>query len=128
MVILALLYGNGDFYKTLQYAMALGLDADCNAATAGAVIGVNIGFKKISALPYFKMPDIYVNTRRPQLPNEMKISEQAEMFMRVCERVILENGGRKIDINGKPGYRIALQNPKMIEALFNTCHNLHKKN
>ena len=117
MVILALLYGNGDFYKTLQYAMALGLDADCNAATAGAVIGVNMGFKQISALPGFKMPDIYLNTRRPQLPDEMKISEQAEMFMRVCGHVILENGGRKIEIDGKPGYRITLQNPKMIEAL-----------
>jgi hypothetical protein len=78
---------------------------------------VNIGFKQISALPGFKMPDIYLNTRRPQLPNEMKISEQAEMFMRVCEHVILENGGRKIELNGKPGYRITLQNPKMIEAL-----------
>ena len=35
LVLLALLYGEGDFYKTLQYAMALGYDADCNAATAG---------------------------------------------------------------------------------------------
>ena len=42
MVILALLYGNEDFYKTLQYAMAFGLDADCNAATAGAVAGVTL--------------------------------------------------------------------------------------
>ena len=115
-VILALLYGEGDFYKTLQYGMALGLDADCNAATAGAVIGVNMGYKKIAALPGFNMPDIYINKTRPQLPGEMKISEQAEMFMRVCEHVILENGGSKIVINGKPGYRIVLQKPKMIEA------------
>lgn len=109
MVILALLYGNGDFYKTLQYAMAMGLDADCNAATAGAVTGINLGFKKISSLPGFTMPDIYENTTRPQLPGEMRISEQAEILMRVCERVILENGGKKIIINGKPGYRIRLQ-------------------
>ena len=116
-VILALLYGQGDFYKTLQYAMALGLDADCNAATAGAVLGVNMGYKKIAALPGFNMPDIYVNKTRPQLPGEMKISDQAEMFMRVCEHVILENGGKKINIKGKPGYRIVLQDPKIIEAL-----------
>jgi hypothetical protein len=116
-VILSLLYGQGDFYKTLQYAMALGLDADCNAATAGAVLGVNMGFKKLTALPGFNMPDIYVNKTRPQLPSEMKISDQAEMLMRVCEHVILENGGKKIKIKGKPGYRIVLQEPKMIEAL-----------
>lgn len=116
-VILALLYGEGDFYKSMQYAMALGLDADCNAATVGAVIGVNMGYKKIAALPGFNMPDIFVNKTRPQLPSEMKISEQAEMFMRVCEHVILENGGKKIEIKGKPGYQIVLQNPKMIEPL-----------
>lgn len=116
-VILALLYGEGDFYKSMQYAMALGLDADCNAATVGAVIGVNMGYKKIADLPGFNMPDIFVNKTRPQLPSEMKISEQAEMFIRVCEHVILENGGKKIEIKGKPGYQIVLQNPKMIEPL-----------
>lgn len=118
-VILALLYGKGDFYKSMQYAMALGLDADCNAATVGAVIGVNIGYKNIAALPRFNMPDIFANKTRPQLPSEMKISEQAEMFMRVCEHIILENGGEKIKVKGKPGYQIVLQNPKMIESLSN---------
>ncbi len=109
MVLLSLLYGKGDFHKTLQYAMAMGLDADCNAATAGAVLGVNTGFKNISLLPGFKMPDIYKNLTRPQLPAEMKISDQAELLMRICERVILENGGEKISIKGKPGYRIKIQ-------------------
>lgn len=117
MVILALLYGNSDFYKTLQYAMALGLDADCNAATAGAVIGVNLGFRKIASLPGFNMPDTFKNKTRPELPAEMKISEQAELMMRVCEKVILENGGKMIKIKGKPGYRIILQNPEVIEVL-----------
>ncbi len=118
MVILALLYGNGDFYKTLQYAMALGLDADCNAATAGAVTGVKMGFKKIAALPGFGMPDIFKNNTRPQLPPQMKISEHAEILMRVCERVILENGGSKITVNGKQGYRIITQKPAVNELLI----------
>lgn len=116
MVILALLYRKSNFYKTLQYTQALGLDADCNAATAGAVIGVNIGFKRISSLPGFNMPDIYKNKTRPQLPTEMKISEQAELLMRVCEHVILENGGKKVTVNGKPGYNIKIQKPEVIET------------
>ena len=53
--ILGLLYGDGDFYRTLQYTMALGLDADCNAATAGAIVGVKMGYKKIATLPGFNM-------------------------------------------------------------------------
>jgi hypothetical protein len=117
MTLLALLYGKGDFYKSLQYAMALGLDADCNAATVGAVLGVRMGYRKIAALPGFKMPDTYKNLTRPELPKEMKVSEQAELFLRVCERVILEHGGRKTVVDGKPGYRVLLQEPKLLEPL-----------
>ncbi len=117
MVILSLLYGNGDFYKTLQYAMAFGIDADCNAATAGVIVGSKIGFKNMSKLPGFNMPDYYVNKTRPQLPAEMKISEQAELLMRVCEKVILESGGKKIKIKGKEGYIISTQQPMIVEKL-----------
>ncbi len=117
MVLLSLLYGNGDFYKTLQLAMALGLDADCNAATAGAIIGSKIGFKKMAALKGFNMPDRYVNKTRPQLPTTMKISEQAELLTHTSEKVILTNGGKRIKINGKSGFRIKLQNPQVLEYL-----------
>lgn len=116
-VLLALLYGQGDFYRTLQYAMALGYDADCNAATAGAVLGARLGFRHIAGLPQFKMPDRYLNRTRPDLPAESKVSAQAETLMRLCERVILANGGERIEVNGQPGYRIRLQTPWLIEAL-----------
>ncbi|MEI7945436.1 MAG: ADP-ribosylglycohydrolase family protein [bacterium] len=116
-VCLALLYGNDDFYRTLQYAMALGYDADCNAATAGTVVGARLGFKRIAALPQFKMPDHYVNKTRPQLPAECKVSEQAETLLRVAERVILANGGERVTLDGQPGYRIKLQSPQVLERL-----------
>ncbi len=117
LVLLALLYGEGNFYKTLQYAMALGYDADCNAATAGAVMGTRLGFRRIAALPQFKMPDRYVNKTRPSLPAECRVSEQAEVLMRVCEQVILAGGGERIEIDGQPGYRMRLQQPRLIEPL-----------
>jgi len=116
VVVLALLYGDGDFYKTLQYAMAMGYDADCNAATAGAVVGSRIGFKRIQSQPQFRMPDTFRNSTRPSLPKETKVSEQAEMLMRVCEHVILQNGGGHVNVGGQPGYRIVLQEPKLVES------------
>ena len=122
LVCLALLYGNDDFYRTLQYAMALGHDADCNAATAGAVVGVRLGFHRIAALPQFKMPDRYLNKTRPQLPAECKVSEQAETLLRVAERVILANGGQRLTIEGQPGYRLKLQSPRLIEPLPDHVH------
>ena len=111
VVVLALLYGGGDFYKTLQYAMAMGYDADCNAATAGAVIGSRIGFKRIQAMPQFKMPDTFENISRDALPKETTVSNQAEMLMRVCDHVILQNGRSHVNVGGKPGYRIQRQTP-----------------
>jgi ADP-ribosylglycohydrolase len=111
MVLLALLYGNGDFYKTGQFAMALGYDADCNAATACAVVGTRVGFSAIEKLPQFHMPDRYVNLTRPQLPRECRVSEQAEVMLRLCEKLILANGGQPIQVTGESGYRIHLQTP-----------------
>jgi len=116
-VVLALLYGGDDFYRTLQYAMALGQDADCNAATAGAVLGCRLGFKHIAALPQYKMPDLYVNSTRPSLPAESKVSEQVEILLRVGERVILSNGGKRVELDGQPGFRIHLQNPRVLVKL-----------
>jgi hypothetical protein len=126
-VCLALLYGRGDFYRTLQLAMALGYDADCNAATAGAVVGARLGFKRLAALPQFKMPDRYVNKTRPQLPAECKVSEQAETLLRVAERVILAHGGGSITVSGEPGYRIKLQPPRLLEPLPAIVHSPDNK-
>ena len=109
MVLLALLYGNGDFYKTGQYAMALGYDADCNAATACAVVGTRAGFAAIQKLPGFNMPDRYLNRTRPQLPEKSKVSDQAELMLRLCEKLILANSGQRLSLEGKPGCRICLQ-------------------
>ncbi len=95
LVCLALLYGQGDFYRTLQYAMALGHDADCNAATAGAIVGVLRGWQHIRSLPQCQVVDRYVNRTRPGLPPEMTISQQVEILYqlagRVCSRKRQEN-------------------------------------
>jgi hypothetical protein len=117
LVLLALLYGEGDFYRTLQYAMALGYDADCNAATAGAVLGARLGFQHLAGLPQFRMPDRYVNQTRPSLPAECPVSSQAATLLRVCERLILAHGGEALSVDGGPGYRILLQAPALTEPL-----------
>ncbi len=39
-VILALLFGNGDFGQTVCHAANCGYDTDCTAATAGAIFGI----------------------------------------------------------------------------------------
>jgi len=46
---IGLLYGKGDFTKSIDIAARCGQDADCNPATVGGVLGVLLGYSKIPA-------------------------------------------------------------------------------
>ena len=48
-VLLGLLYGNGDFTKTLNISTRAGQDSDCNPSTAGGILGTMLGYEKIPA-------------------------------------------------------------------------------
>ena len=48
-VVMGLLYGDGDFTKTLEIATRTGQDADCNPSSAGGILGTIIGYKNIPA-------------------------------------------------------------------------------
>ncbi len=46
-VVLGLLYGEGDFTKTLEISTRAGQDSDCNPSTAGGILGTILGYEKI---------------------------------------------------------------------------------
>jgi len=48
-VAIGLLYGQGNFTKSVDIATRCGQDADCNPATAGGVLGVMLGYSNIPA-------------------------------------------------------------------------------
>jgi hypothetical protein len=46
-VVLGLLYGRGDFAKTLDVATRAGQDSDCNPSSALGILGVILGYERI---------------------------------------------------------------------------------
>ncbi len=46
-IALGLLYGRGDFARTLEISTRAGQDSDCNPSTSGGVLGVMLGYSRI---------------------------------------------------------------------------------
>lgn len=46
-IAIGLLYGEGDFTKTLEIATRCGQDSDCNPSTAGGILGAILGYSHI---------------------------------------------------------------------------------
>ena len=48
MVLLGLLYGEGDFERTMKISTSGGFDSDCNPSSACGVLGTMMGFQKLA--------------------------------------------------------------------------------
>ncbi|GAG50799.1 unnamed protein product, partial [marine sediment metagenome] len=95
-----------------------GWDADCTAATAGTIIGVTRGYRWMMAQGW-QIVDRYANTTRQDMPEDETITSFADRLGELAERVIIEQGGQRVIVNGKPVYRICQEKPVSIEPLPN---------
>ena len=114
--IAALLYGQGDFVKTLITAFNFGWDADNVAATAGTVVGVMKGYRWMLAQDW-TIVDRYHNTKRDHMPNDETISSFADRLYELAEQVILDAGGSRHRVDGRITYTIPVEQPANIQAL-----------
>ncbi|RYF60521.1 MAG: ADP-ribosylglycohydrolase family protein, partial [Cytophagaceae bacterium] len=48
-IVLGLLYGQGDYTRTMQISTRAGQDSDCNPSSAGGILGTMLGYSKIPA-------------------------------------------------------------------------------
>jgi ADP-ribosylglycohydrolase len=96
-VIIALLYGRGDFERTILIATMAGWDADCNPSTAGGIVGTMIGASRIPDRWKEPIEDSYHNhTALPRLPKEMLLSDLAARTAAIGAQVIAAHDGRAI--------------------------------
>lgn len=114
--IMAILYGNGDFMKTVGIAVSAGYDCDNQGATCAGLIGVRNGAgcipdrltKGFLLRGRWSEPfnDQYLNYSRDGLPIVTRISDIVERSAVVAEKAILANGGRKTVCDGSVVYTI----------------------
>lgn len=117
--VLALLYGEGDFQRTLDFSCAMGFDADNQAATVAGLLGVINGMKGLPPNLYlpvdgWKTPfnDKYINITRYDLP-DAKITDIIEKTLQTTIELVVSKGGK---LSGKPGNETLTIN---MEAVFN---------
>ena len=63
-VLIGLLYGEGDFFKSMDISMRCGQDSDCNPSSVGGILGAMMGYDKIPAKwldSYKEIEDVTLN-------------------------------------------------------------------
>lgn len=89
-IIIGLLYGNGNFYRTIDISTRCGYDSDCNPASAGGILGTILGFNKIPE--YWKLP-IYEVEDRDFMYTDISLNRACKMSLKQALQVIEKNGG-----------------------------------
>jgi len=90
-VAIALLYGKGDFTKSIDIAARCGQDADCNPATVGGVLGVMLGYSKI---PDFWLKPLQEIEMLNFEGTPMSLARAYELSFKHALGVIQLNGGQ----------------------------------
>tara|TARA_B100001094_G_scaffold90922_1_gene86955 strand:- start:1789 stop:3045 length:1257 start_codon:yes stop_codon:yes gene_type:complete len=98
--IISLLYGEGDYKKTVQIASLCGWDSDNPAATWGGLLGFIYGAEEIKNLFDIEMSEKYnIHRTRVNFSNDGKDSfkNMAIKSMKIIEKVITEKLNGKIN-------------------------------
>jgi hypothetical protein len=80
VIILSLLYGNGNFRESLSICNTCGWDTDCNAGNTGAILGVLCGTDKIDDDLIRPIKDLLIASSVIGNLNITTVSESAQFF------------------------------------------------
>ena len=89
-IVMGLLYGGGDFEKTMEVSIRCGQDSDCNPSNAAAVIGVINGYSGI--------PDVWKSGIEPIADSmfiftDYTFNSGVKNTLKYAKHLILKNGG-----------------------------------
>ena len=106
-IVLGLLYGGGDFEKSVEISMRCGWDSDCNPSNVGGILGCAHGLKGI--------PEKFKNTVNLHVKFKCSDYDLAEVY-RVSEKlardVVARYGGRvERDAVGRETFVVPVSEP-----------------
>ena len=116
-IVIGLLYGEGDFYKTIDISTRCGNDSDCNPASAGGIIGTVLGYNKI---PEKWMKNLREVEDRDFAYTTISLNKTYEMGFKQALQMIERNGGSVSgdEITIKCQQPIAVKYEKAFEGLY----------
>jgi hypothetical protein len=94
-VALGLLYGKGDFSRTVEIATRAGQDSDCNPSSAAGILGVMLGYEKI--------PDLW-KSGIPRI-SDIKFQYTNYSYSEICKStldralLVIKQSGGKVEGN-----------------------------
>ncbi len=122
-IIIGLLYGQGDYAKTLEISTRCGQDSDCNPASAGGILGTMLGYSNI---PEFWKKPLYPVEDMNFRYTTMSLNDVYEIGTRHALAVVEKNGGK---VNGEwveLPYKAV--EPVKLEAGFKGHYPIERKN
>jgi hypothetical protein len=91
-IALGLLYGGGDFGRTLEISTRAGQDSDCNPASAGGILGVVLGY---SGIPETWKSGIRAIANEKFSYTDYSFNTIVESTLKRALALIERNGGRR---------------------------------
>ena len=112
MVLLGLLYGEGDMDRTMRISTAGGFDSDCNPSSACGVLGTMIGFRKMDA----KYSSALSHTSKWEF-TEFTWDGLVDACDKLVRQIVVKYGGR-IEKDGQGAERFVLPDAAVCPSPF----------
>jgi len=121
-VVIGLLFGHGDFGRTLEIATRCGQDSDCNPASAGGILGTMLGY---GAIPAVWRDPVKAIEDRPFPYTSMSLAKVYETGLAQALEVVRTSGG---SVEGEM-VRLPADTIRAVrlETSFPGCHPLERK-
>jgi len=93
-IAMGLLYGQGDFKKTMDVSIRCGQDSDCNPSNAAAVLGIRDGYSGIPKIWTEGIPEI---ANSVFIFTDYSFNSVVEKTLEYAKEIAVQNGGRVED-------------------------------